>query len=68
MKRFALALGGAVIGYATGLFGTLIILPLLSSNRHDGPVEASMTGAFLVGPFLAVVLFAGALIFSRRRR
>lgn len=56
-KRSLLSLGLGLLGYATGLFGGIGLVYLLSSNQHDRSMEAAMTGAFVVGP-LTALLFA----------
>jgi hypothetical protein len=65
-KRFGIALGVAVLGYAAGGFGGGALVSLLSSNTHDRSVEAAMTGAFVTGPLVAVVGFVVAYLASAR--
>lgn len=57
LKRSALSLGLGVLGYVVGLFGGIGLVYLLSNNQHDRSMEAAMTGAFVVGPLIAL-LFA----------
>jgi hypothetical protein len=58
-----MALLGGVLGYALGAFGGGYLISVLSSNTHDRSVEAAMTGAFVLGPLMALV---GAAIGFRR--
>ncbi|HEX8692907.1 MAG TPA: hypothetical protein VF746_10835 [Longimicrobium sp.] len=39
----------------------------LSSNTHDGDVEAAMTAAFVCGPLAALIGFVVGLVRSGRR-
>lgn len=39
-------------GYLVGAVGGYTLLLTSTSNTHDGPVEAAMTGAFVAGPAL----------------
>lgn len=57
MRRFLSGLAWAVPGYLVGAFGGGYLISLLSSNTHDGSVEAAMTGAFVTGPLVAIVGF-----------
>ncbi len=68
MKSVLLALIWPVPGYFIGLFGGIWLVPYLSRNAHDGSVEAAMTGAFLIGPLLAVAAFVTGLVYHRSRR
>jgi hypothetical protein len=63
MKTFGLSLLAGVIGYVVGLFGGIGLVNLLSSNTHDRSIEAAMTGAFLIGPLVAVVAFVATLAY-----
>ena len=64
-KRVAMALLGAVLGYALGAFGGGFLISVFSSNTHDRSVEAAMTGAFVFGPAMAIL--GAALGFLRSR-
>lgn len=64
MRRLLRGLAYALLGYAVGGVVGAGAITLLSSNRHDRGVEASMTGAFVTGPLGAVVAFARG---ARRR-
>ena len=67
LRRLALGVLGAIAGYAIGLFGGMGLINLLSSNQHDRSVEAAMTGAFVVGPFMALVGFVIGWAATKRR-
>jgi hypothetical protein len=54
-KRVLMGLMYAAAGYVIGAFGGGYLVSVLSSNQHDGSVEAAMTGAFVLGPILALV-------------
>ena len=58
MRRLLCGLVWAVPGYVVGAFGGGYVISLVSTNTHDGSVEAAMTGAFVTGPLLAMVAFA----------
>ena len=67
MKTFGLTVLAAIGGYFIGLFGGMLVVETFSSNQHDKSVEAAMTGAFVVGPLMAVVAVIVLLIFRSRR-
>ena len=67
MKTFGLAALAAIGGYFIGLFGGMLLVETFSSNQLDKSVEAAMTGAFIVGPLMAVVVVIVLLIFRSRR-
>ena len=58
-RRIAMGVLGGLLGYALGAFGGGFLVSVLSSNTQDRPVEAAMTGAFVIGPLAGVV---GALV------
>ena len=47
----------SVPSYLIGAFGGGYLIYLVSSNQHDREMEASMTGAFFVGPLLGLIGF-----------
>ncbi|MDP1769680.1 MAG: hypothetical protein Q8L74_12890 [Nitrospirota bacterium] len=65
MKTFRRALLAAISRYLVGLFSGMLLIEVLSSNTHDNSVEAAMTGAFVFGPFMALI--AMILVFRSRR-
>ena len=68
MKTFLLSLLAAIIGYVSGFFVGMLLVETFSSNTHDKSVEAAMTGAFVVGPLVAVVAVIGMVVYRARRR
>jgi uncharacterized membrane-anchored protein len=66
MKTFGLSILAAIGGYLVGLFGGMVLIEAVSSNRHDQSVEAAMTGAFVFGPFAAVLSVIILLVFRLR--
>ena len=63
LKTFGLSLLAALVGYVVGLFAGMGLVNLFSSNTHDLSVEAGMTGAFFVGPLVAVLAFIATLVY-----
>lgn len=57
IAKIGIAFLSALIGYVVGAFGGGTIVSYLSQNRHDKSVEAAMTGAFVTGPILAIIVF-----------
>jgi uncharacterized membrane protein len=68
LKRVAFGLLFAVIGYCLGTFGGLILIEAASSNQHDRSVEAAMTGAFVIGPLVAIAGFIGGAAWAKPKR
>lgn len=68
MRRFLIGLLWALPGYVVGAFGGGLLVSLLSSNTHDRSIEAAMTGAFVLGPLVAVAAFAIGFARARRRQ
>lgn len=63
MKTVGLVLLILVGGYLVGVLLGMAAIYALSSNQHDLAQEAAMTGAFFVGPLvavLAVIVFAAS--------
>ncbi len=67
MKTFGLAVLGGLGGYSIGLVSGMFLIEAFSDNRHDRSVEAAMTGAFVVGPLMAVVAVIVVLVIRARR-
>ena len=57
LRRLGIGLAWAVPSYLLGAFGGGYALYLLSANQHDRSLEASMTGAFVLGPLAALLAF-----------
>lgn len=65
-----LILAGAlalVIGYGVGLFGGMWLVNTFSSNVRDRELEAAMTGAFVIGPIVAILALIGVVVFMLLR-
>jgi divalent metal cation (Fe/Co/Zn/Cd) transporter len=67
MKTFGVAVVAAVAGYFFGMLSGMFLIEAFSSNRHDQSVEAAMTGAFVVGPLMAVSAVIMVLVVRARR-
>lgn len=67
MKRLAYSLLGMIGGYMAGAVGGYFLVMQASSNSHDKPVEAGMTGAFVTGPLGATVCGVIGFLLGRRR-
>jgi hypothetical protein len=61
-RRVGRGVIGAVIGYVVGAFGGGLAVSLLSTNRFDRAMEAEMTGAFVLGPLVALLGFVVAFV------
>lgn len=57
MKRLLLSCLGASLGYVAGAVAGYFLVEGFSSNTHDRSLEAAMTGAFVVGPLVAIIAF-----------
>ncbi len=68
LRRAGIGLLWAVPAYLAGAFGGGYLVSILSSNAHDGSVEAAMTGAFVTGPLAAVAAFAAGGTWAGRAR
>jgi hypothetical protein len=63
-----MAILGLLIGYPVFAVAGYWLIQLLSGNRFDRSLEASMTAVFAIGPLGAIVgLVAGLILASRRR-
>lgn len=68
MKRFGVGLLYAIGGYFVGAVVGYFLTGQLSSNAHDGLIEATMMGAFVFGPLGAAVAFVVGFIRGGRHR
>lgn len=68
IRRMVFAFIGAVLGYVSGACMGYFVIQGFSSNMHDRPVEAVMTGAFLTGPLVAVMAFIIGFILGGRKK
>lgn len=67
MKTFGWMLLAAIGGYVMGLIGGIMAIETFSPNTHDKSLEAAMTGAFVVGPVMAIIAVTVVLITHYRR-
>ena len=63
LKIFGFSLLALVVGYGVGLFGGMWLVNTFSNNPRDRELEAAMTGAFVIGPLVAILALIGTLIF-----
>ncbi len=68
LRRAGIGLLWAIPAYVAGAFGGGYLVSILSSNAHDGSVEAAMTGAFVTGPLAALIAFAAGAARAGRAR
>jgi hypothetical protein len=66
-KRIAVGVLWSLAGYVVDAFAGAFLINALSSNVHDGSVEAAMTGAFVTGPLTALVAFGLSFLLGKRR-
>jgi F0F1-type ATP synthase membrane subunit c/vacuolar-type H+-ATPase subunit K len=55
MRRLGFGLAFALGGYVAGGIIGYLLVQAFSGNLHDRDLEAAMTGAFVVGPLVAVI-------------
>lgn len=67
MRRLGFGMLGVVGGFALGALAGYALISLLSSNTHDGAVEASMTAAFVAGPIGAFIGLVAGLVLGGRK-
>jgi hypothetical protein len=65
LRRIGIGLLWAVPGYLLGALGGGYLLYLVSGNQHDRSLEASMTGAFVLGPLVALFAFVVGAVRAR---
>ena len=66
MKRFAIGLLCAIVGYVAIAVAGYFLVSLFSPNMHDRSVEAAMTAAFVFGPIGAILAFIGGFVVAGR--
>ena len=67
MRRIGIGLLSGAGGYLSGAVAGYLLVWTFSGNVHDRELEAAMTGAYIVGPAVAVVALALALALGGRR-
>ena len=68
MRRFAFSLLGTICGYLLAALAGYAAVIRGSTNTHDRPIEAAMTGAFVTGPLGAILGGVAALLAGKSRR
>ena len=63
LKIIVFGILALVVGYGIGLFGGMWLINTFSNNPRDRELEAAMTGAFVIGPIVAIVALVGTLVF-----
>jgi hypothetical protein len=63
LKIIVFGLLALVVGYGIGLFGGMWLVNTFSNNPRDRELEAAMTGAFVIGPVMAILALVGTVIF-----
>ena len=67
LKIIVFGLLALVVGYGIGLFGGMWLVNTFSNNPRDRELEAAMTGAFVIGPIVAILALVGTIIFLLTR-
>ena len=65
-RRLVIGALWAVPAYVVGALGGGSLIYLTSTNRHDRSLEAAMTGAFVLGPLVAILGFLVGAIRVKR--
>jgi len=65
-RRLCRGLAWGALAYVAGGAGGCAAITWLSSNLHDRPLEAAMTGAFVIGPVAGLAAFVAGV--ARRNR
>jgi len=63
LRIIVFAILALVVGYGIGLFGGMWLVNTFSNNPRDRELEAAMTGAFVIGPVVAVLAAVATVIF-----
>lgn len=67
MRRLGIAVLVALAAYVGGAVAGGWLVTSLTSNTHDASLEGVMTGAFLIGPLVALLAFVITFAFTRPR-
>jgi hypothetical protein len=69
VRMIGIALLSGLGGYAGGIPLGIFLIEQFSDNPHDKPEEAAVTGAFVVGPIVALLAaVSGAILYEHYRR
>ena len=63
LRIIVFAILALVVGYGIGLFGGMWLVNTFSNNPRDRELEAAMTGAFVIGPIVAVLTAVATVVF-----
>lgn len=63
-KRLGYGFFSAVIAYFVALFGCAFLMPLFNPHAPDAGLAASVAGAMLVGPLVAVIAFVAIVVLT----
>jgi hypothetical protein len=63
LRLIVFAILALVVGYGIGLFGGMWLVNTFSNNPRDRELEAAMTGAFVIGPIVAVLTAVATVVF-----
>jgi hypothetical protein len=66
-RRLGIAFVVAIAAYGGGAVAGGWLVASVTSNTHDASLEGVMTGAFLIGPLVALVAFVIAFVSTRPR-
>lgn len=65
MKTLLVSFLIAAVAYVVAAVLGYFLIMKVSSNTHDRSMEAGMTGAFVIGPIVAVIAFIVAYLSMR---
>ncbi len=69
MKMVGIGLLSSLGGYIAGVPLGMFLIENFSENRHDRSQEAAMTGAFVIGPLVALLAgIAGVALYCHCRK
>ena len=68
LRRTGFALLFAIVAFVVAATAGYFLIEGVSSNTHDRPVEAGMTGVFVFGPAGALLGAIAGFVFGGRRR
>ena len=68
LRRLGIGLLWGVIAYVPSAILGAVLIYQTTSNRFDRDMEAGMTGAFAIGPLVALIAFVVGFVRSGRPR
>ena len=57
LRRIGFGILWGFVGYLCGAFGGAWLVSQTSSNTHDLSMEATVTGALVIGPLVGLIAF-----------